>query len=83
MVKYLSFHNSSFALRYFFMYINGKAHSVTHPLLYTYNSMILKGIKWPKFDAPLQLQIQYIVSYTETDEILLLLSSFPVPESHS
>jgi hypothetical protein len=32
MVKYLSFHNSSFALRSFFN-VNGKAiHSVTHPL---------------------------------------------------
>jgi hypothetical protein len=39
--------------------------------------MILKGMKGPKFDTPLHLHIQYIVSYTETDEILLLLSSFP------
>jgi hypothetical protein len=34
-------------------------------------------MKWPKFHTPLHLHIQYIVSYTETDEILLLLSSFP------
>jgi hypothetical protein len=32
MVKYLSFHNSSFALRYFFN-VNGKATVVTHPFV--------------------------------------------------
>jgi hypothetical protein len=31
MLKYLNFHNSSFALRYLFS-VNGQGHSVTHPL---------------------------------------------------
>ncbi len=30
----MSFDNSSFALRYFFMFINGKATGVTHPLFF-------------------------------------------------
>ncbi len=34
MVKYLSFHNSSFALRYFLKKCKWQGHSVTHPLFY-------------------------------------------------
>jgi hypothetical protein len=44
MVKYLSFHNSSFALRYFFN-VNGKA-SVTH--------LVLLLCKHEAFVAPLK-----------------------------
>ncbi len=33
MVKYLNCHNSSFALRYLFFTVNGKATNVTYPLL--------------------------------------------------
>jgi len=33
MVKYLSFHNSSFTLRYILFNVNGKASSVTHLVL--------------------------------------------------
>ncbi len=40
MVKYLSFHNSSFALRYFFN-VNGKAtQCVTHPLVVLQNACV-------------------------------------------
>ncbi len=45
MVKYLSFHNSSFALRYYFN-VNGKGHSVTDtPLvLKSFNGFVTTNV---------------------------------------
>jgi hypothetical protein len=34
MVKYLSFHNSSFALRFYFIYYKWQGHGATHPLFW-------------------------------------------------
>ncbi len=60
MLKYLSFHNSSFALRYF-LNVNGKGHSVTHTWLLLLlaipsevetRDMMMQPMNRPKFGIP-------------------------------
>jgi hypothetical protein len=64
MVKYLSFHNSSFALRYFF-YCKWQGHGVTHPLFWYGGGGRVRG------GPPVPTYILKLVSFKELKKIII------------
>jgi hypothetical protein len=59
-VKYLSFLNSSFALRYFLINVNGKATCVTHPPCFAFQDENLS----PKKNTALHTSENFVAIYS-------------------